>query len=241
MRYKEKNYYKTLNVDTAADQEIITAAYKKLAKKYHPDKNASSHCTHIMQEINEAYDVLRSPLKRAQYDNDRMSKSMRSKKFNNFNDSTQTEIQKREFHPDITRKNKRIKLLKFIVIFFIIVVCSLFLYKIYSSYSKFINSTSSNIVSKSYRILMTCDMAGKGCDKNGSVRIWADMDQTEIAFLIPPQTSHCVATKQIINNDKKMWWIYCGQSEGKEPLTIQGWVAMENLIFTSKNKLHQLF
>ncbi|MBM3127308.1 MAG: hypothetical protein FJ009_01585 [Chloroflexi bacterium] len=66
-----KDYYRVLQVDSLAEQEVIEAAYRRLARKYHPDNNPSSGATQQMQEINEAYDVLRDRVKRAQYDKER--------------------------------------------------------------------------------------------------------------------------------------------------------------------------
>jgi curved DNA-binding protein CbpA len=63
-----KNYYQILQVDTAAEPEIINAAYKRLSIKYHPDTNKSADATRRMQEINEAYKVLNDPASREDYD-----------------------------------------------------------------------------------------------------------------------------------------------------------------------------
>jgi diguanylate cyclase (GGDEF)-like protein len=66
---KLEDYYKILQVHYNAEPEIIESAYKKLAKKYHPDINSNStHATNIMQKINEAYQVLKDPQKREIYD-----------------------------------------------------------------------------------------------------------------------------------------------------------------------------
>lgn len=62
------NYYSILEVSPNASQEIIKIAYKNLAKKYHPDTSSSEAATTKMQEINEAYDILKDPQKRAEYD-----------------------------------------------------------------------------------------------------------------------------------------------------------------------------
>lgn len=63
-----KDYYQILQVDRSAEQEVIKAAYRELARKYHPDKNRSAHAAGRMQEINEAYKVLSDPIKRKEYD-----------------------------------------------------------------------------------------------------------------------------------------------------------------------------
>jgi curved DNA-binding protein CbpA len=62
-----KPYYRILQVDQAAEPEVITAAYKRLALKYHPDSNKSPDALRRMQELNEAYEVLNDPLKRERY------------------------------------------------------------------------------------------------------------------------------------------------------------------------------
>lgn len=61
------DYYKTLQVDPDAEPEVVEAAYKRLARKYHPDLNPSSNATARMQEINAAYEALRDPTGRAEY------------------------------------------------------------------------------------------------------------------------------------------------------------------------------
>jgi len=65
------DYYKILQVDPSAEQEIIVAVYRRLAGKYHPDKNPSSDAAERMRKINEAYEVLSSPEKRNEYDQKR--------------------------------------------------------------------------------------------------------------------------------------------------------------------------
>ena len=63
-----ENFYKTLQVDPSADPEVVTAAYHRLARKYHPDTNTSPDAKLKMQAINEAYDTLSNPAKRIDYD-----------------------------------------------------------------------------------------------------------------------------------------------------------------------------
>jgi DnaJ-class molecular chaperone len=61
--------YKTLGVARAADQAAIKAAYRKLAKKYHPDLNpGDADVERRFKEISAAYDVLGDPTKRSRYD-----------------------------------------------------------------------------------------------------------------------------------------------------------------------------
>ncbi|MDD5093033.1 MAG: ABC transporter substrate-binding protein [Dehalococcoidia bacterium] len=63
-----RDYYKILQVDSEADPEVIKSAYKRLAQKYHPDIDKSANAEARMKEINEAYEVLGDPQKRAEYD-----------------------------------------------------------------------------------------------------------------------------------------------------------------------------
>ena len=61
-----KDYYKTLGVERAADDKAIKTAYRKLARKYHPDVNKGN--AERFKEISEAYTVLSDPEKRKRYD-----------------------------------------------------------------------------------------------------------------------------------------------------------------------------
>ena len=65
----KKDYYKILGVSKNASEEEIKEAYRKLAKKYHPDKNkGNKDAEDRFKEINEAHDVLSDKKKRSQYD-----------------------------------------------------------------------------------------------------------------------------------------------------------------------------
>lgn len=63
-----QDYYKTLNVKRTASQEEITKAFRKLAREYHPDVNKAADAEDKFKQLNEAYEVLRDPEKRTQYD-----------------------------------------------------------------------------------------------------------------------------------------------------------------------------
>src|SRR4051794_5568753 len=68
MRDTRPDYYKTLQVDSSADQEVIEAAYRRLVRKYHPDINPDRRAHETIQAINEAYSVIGNPTKRKHYD-----------------------------------------------------------------------------------------------------------------------------------------------------------------------------
>jgi curved DNA-binding protein len=63
-----KDYYQTLGVARDATAENIKKAFRKLARKYHPDVSKEPNAELRMQEVNEAYAVLSDPEKRAAYD-----------------------------------------------------------------------------------------------------------------------------------------------------------------------------
>ncbi len=63
-----KDYYKTLGVARDASADDIKRAYRKLARKYHPDVSKESDAEARFKEVGEAYEVLKDPEKRASYD-----------------------------------------------------------------------------------------------------------------------------------------------------------------------------
>jgi curved DNA-binding protein len=63
-----KDYYKILGVEPTADDKAIKAAFRKLARKYHPDVSKEKDAENRFKEANEAYEALSSPEKRAEYD-----------------------------------------------------------------------------------------------------------------------------------------------------------------------------
>ena len=85
-----KNYYKTLGLSSSATKAEIKAAYRKLAKKYHPDKNKSKQASQLFIEVNEAYaflsnesssfqtkNIVKAPQrKRSKYSEDELIKRM---------------------------------------------------------------------------------------------------------------------------------------------------------------------
>jgi curved DNA-binding protein CbpA len=63
-----KNYYRVLSVDPTADDATIKAAFRRLARRYHPDLAKNARAARRFPEIREAYEVLCDPEKRRQYD-----------------------------------------------------------------------------------------------------------------------------------------------------------------------------
>ena len=85
-----KNYYKTLGLSSSATNAEIKVAYRRLAKKYHPDKNKSKQASQLFIEVNEAYAYLTNenstfqikstkknpPRKRSKYSEEELKKRM---------------------------------------------------------------------------------------------------------------------------------------------------------------------
>jgi len=68
-----KDYYKILGIQQSASAEEVKSAYRSMSIKWHPDKNQGVDVTHIMQDINEAYAILKDPDKRLRYDREYLS------------------------------------------------------------------------------------------------------------------------------------------------------------------------
>ena len=66
MQYKD--YYEILGVTRGSDAEEMKRAYRKLARKFHPDVSKEKNAEEKFKEVQEAYEVLRDPDKRAAYD-----------------------------------------------------------------------------------------------------------------------------------------------------------------------------
>ncbi len=68
MAVEYKDYYRILGVDRSADEKTIKSAYRRLARKHHPDVARDPSSVERFKEINEAYEVLSDPEKRRRYD-----------------------------------------------------------------------------------------------------------------------------------------------------------------------------
>ena len=68
MAVKFQDYYEVLGLKRTATPEQVQQAYRKLARKYHPDVNDSSQAEERFKRIGEAYEVLKDPQKRSGYD-----------------------------------------------------------------------------------------------------------------------------------------------------------------------------
>jgi curved DNA-binding protein CbpA len=67
------DFYETLQVSPRADAEVIEAAYRVLARRYHPDRDPSPGATERMARINQAWEALGQPETRERYDRERLA------------------------------------------------------------------------------------------------------------------------------------------------------------------------
>jgi hypothetical protein len=65
---RQLNLYEVLQVSAKASPEVVHAAYRALAREYHPDVNDTPQAARMMRQLNAAYRVLSDPQRRAKYD-----------------------------------------------------------------------------------------------------------------------------------------------------------------------------
>jgi len=94
---KRKNPYEILQVSRNAEQEVIDAAYKGLAKKYHPDINKSTDADDKLKDINWAYDILSNEAKKAKWDAESRYQSSEQAKNGKKEEKKATQSQKVDF------------------------------------------------------------------------------------------------------------------------------------------------
>ncbi len=68
MTTSKRDYYEVLGVERGATPEDLKKAFRKQALKYHPDRNKEPDANDRFKEVNEAYQVLSDPQRKAQYD-----------------------------------------------------------------------------------------------------------------------------------------------------------------------------
>src|SRR5680860_583128 len=65
---EKRDYYAVLEITRTSTSVEVKSAYRKMARKYHPDINREDHAEERFKEVNEAYEVLSNPERRAAYD-----------------------------------------------------------------------------------------------------------------------------------------------------------------------------
>lgn len=113
-----KDYYVVLGVLPDAEEVVIKAAYRALVQRYHPDKYAgdSSEAQRKTTELNEAYEVLSNPVRRAEYDRQRINQT--KDETSSFDDDTDVPISfddlnadwemATRFYPDLIQLESRL-------------------------------------------------------------------------------------------------------------------------------------
>jgi len=75
------DYFEVLEVEKSASQDDIKKAYKRLASKFHPDRNKSHDAVERFQKIQESYNVISDPKKRKRYIEQEYTEVMDPKSF----------------------------------------------------------------------------------------------------------------------------------------------------------------
>lgn len=102
------DYYKVLGVRAYSDKKEIKKAYKKLAMKYHPDKNQSPSAEKKFKKINEAYSILSDDTKRKKYDTLRASQFMKNRNTTTILDYTTNDTSQKRRRKSTIKKGVKI-------------------------------------------------------------------------------------------------------------------------------------
>lgn len=78
----DKDYYKIMGVNKDASFQDIKTAYRKLARKYHPDISKEPNAEELFKEMGEAYETLKDPVKKAEYDRYLQNKEFYQRPYN---------------------------------------------------------------------------------------------------------------------------------------------------------------
>ena len=89
----DKDYYKIMGVSQDASDKDIKMAYRKLARRYHPDISKEPNAEEKFKEMGEAYEVLKDPVKRAEY-----NQYLKDREFNQRQRSQQSTGQGERFY-----------------------------------------------------------------------------------------------------------------------------------------------
>lgn len=87
----DKDYYKIMGVSKDASEKDIKTAYRKLARKYHPDISKEPNAEEKFKEMGEAYEVLRDPTKRKEYDQYQLNKDFNQRTQHHYSGQSHTQ------------------------------------------------------------------------------------------------------------------------------------------------------
>lgn len=184
-----KNYYNILGISETANSKEVLDAYKKLAQKFHPDKNGNdAFFASCFREINEARQVLADDTKRSDYDN----------QLNNFLDAYELlKLQQNEDHYQrLERKNKYVKKKSetgkwLLAAFVMVLIIGVFLF--YLEDDNKMDSINNKILSEStkegeeFKIITP--------EGDGSKEI-----QDQEVDMVPSQVKHIASTNTVLPN-----------------------------------------
>jgi curved DNA-binding protein len=96
-----KDYYKVMGLSRDANEKDIKMAYRKLARKYHPDISKEPNAEEKFKELGEAYEVLKDPAKRTAYNNFGKQRQHEQQQQYSYNQHAQNDWQSAGIDPDI--------------------------------------------------------------------------------------------------------------------------------------------